>query len=108
MITFLNIEDLEAPKFNGCQNISEKAQPGVGTAMVAWTDPSATDNSGFVPNVICHPQSGNNFTIGATVVKCNATDNSGNTAQCSFDVTVNGMHVVLFRYVRIHHVHIFF
>ena len=75
--------------------------------MVVWARPNATDNSGIIPNVTCHPQSGHNFTIGATVVKCNATDNSGNTAACSFDVIINGMHVVLFRHVRIHHVHVF-
>ena len=61
--------------------------------MVTWTGPDASDNSGIVPNVTCQSASGNNFTIGTTVVKCNATDTSGNTAQCSFYVIINGMSI---------------
>jgi HYR domain len=49
---------------------------------------SATDNvDGPVP-INCSPGSGSNFPIGTTPVNCSASDNSGNTANGSFNVTV--------------------
>ena len=45
--------------------------------------------SGTVP-VACVPPSGSTFPIGTNTVVCTATDNSGNTNQCSFTVTVLG------------------
>ena len=86
----LYIEDLEAPKFNVCKNITERTDPGMATALVIWTGPVATDNSGIDPNITCEPSSGYNFSIGTNNVTCNATDNNGNTATCTFDVTIIG------------------
>ena len=57
--------------------------------MVKWEDPHASDNSGNV-STTCYPPSGNNFTIGQTVIICEAVDSSGNKAQCYFDVNVIG------------------
>ena len=88
----LFLQDLEAPEFDTCQSISEETNHGIATAMVTWSGLAATDNSGIVPNVTCQPTSGNKFPIGTTVVICNATDNSGNTATCSFEVIIVGMY----------------
>ncbi len=48
----------------------------------------ATDNCG-VPSVVANPPSGTFFEPGVTTVNVLATDASGNTAACSFTVTVN-------------------
>ena len=58
--------------------------------MVAWKKPTATDNSGNIPDVICDPPSGSNFTIGQTIVTCETVDESGNKAACNFRVNVTG------------------
>ena len=61
--------------------------------MVIWKDLRASDNSGNV-SVACDPPSGTNFTIGETIVICEAADNSGNKVQCYFDVNVTGKYFV--------------
>lgn len=40
------------------------------------------------PTVVCNPPSGSIFPVGTTVVTCTASDTCGNTATCSFTVTV--------------------
>jgi hypothetical protein len=47
----------------------------------------ATDNCPGVTTV-CTPAAGSVFAVGTTSVTCTATDTSGNTASCSFAVTV--------------------
>ena len=49
---------------------------------------SASDNRDPNPQVECSPASGANFPVGTTPVECTATDNFGNVAEDSFDVTV--------------------
>jgi hypothetical protein len=39
-------------------------------------------------SVACSPPPGSTFPVGATTVTCTATDASGNTAQCTFQVNV--------------------
>ncbi|XP_033118991.1 hyalin-like [Anneissia japonica] len=46
------------------------------------------DNSDEVILPVCSTQSGFNFPIGGTIVECNATDLSNNSASCSFTVEV--------------------
>jgi len=49
----------------------------------------ATASGGVPPlTVNCTPPSGSTFPIGVTTVQCTATDSIGQTAQCSFTVTV--------------------
>ena len=48
---------------------------------------TASDNC-TVTKVTCEPPSGSMFSLGTTTVTCTATDSSGNTAQCSFAVTI--------------------
>jgi hypothetical protein len=62
-------------------------QPGQISAIVAYAAPSAQDNCG-VAGQSCSPPLGNSFSAGTTVIICQATDNSGNTSECSFSVTV--------------------
>jgi hypothetical protein len=56
-------------------------------AVVTYTA-SATDVCDPSPTVTCSPASGSTFAIGTTTVNCTATDDSGNTSTCSFQVTV--------------------
>jgi hypothetical protein len=49
--------------------------------------PTASDNLPGVTTV-CSPASGSIFPLGTTTVTCTATDTSGNTATCSFTVTL--------------------
>ncbi|HLU50340.1 MAG TPA: HYR domain-containing protein, partial [Planctomycetota bacterium] len=49
---------------------------------------SATDAVDPSPTIVCEPPSGSLFPIGTTIVKCAATDASGNEATCIFEVTV--------------------
>ena len=54
------------------------------------TYPLATTSGGCAPlNVSCNPPSGSTFPIGTTTVTCSASDSCGQTANCSFKVTVN-------------------
>jgi hypothetical protein len=55
--------------------------------VVNYPAPTATDNCGLA-SVVCVPPSGSTFNEGTTTVVCTATDTSGNTAACSFTVTV--------------------
>ncbi len=48
---------------------------------------SATD-AGGIASLVCVPASGSTFALGETAVTCTATDNAGNTASCSFKVTI--------------------
>ncbi|MFY9556892.1 MAG: HYR domain-containing protein, partial [Blastocatellia bacterium] len=48
---------------------------------------TASDNCPGVV-VVCNPPSGSVFPVGTTTVTCTATDASGNTATCSFTVSV--------------------
>jgi len=52
--------------------------------------PQTSDNSG-VSSSVCDPPSGSTFAKGNTSVECMAADPSGNSKNCSFTVSVQGM-----------------
>jgi hypothetical protein len=56
--------------------------------VVQYAPPTATDNCGGVPSVVCVPLPGVDFIAGSTNVTCTATDDCGNTSSCSFTVTL--------------------
>jgi parallel beta-helix repeat protein len=60
------------------------APPGQTSAIVEFTAPIAPSGA----TVVCVPPSGADFPGGATTVTCTATDLAGNSAACSFQVTV--------------------
>jgi hypothetical protein len=55
-------------------------------AVVNFTTTASDNCPGVV--VVCNPPSGSCFPVGVTTVTCTATDASGNTATCSFTVSV--------------------
>ncbi len=56
-------------------------------AQLSWNAPTASDNCQIGSLSPSH-SSGSTFSAGTTVVTYTATDNSGNTATCSFTVTI--------------------
>ena len=58
------------------------------STVVTYPAPTASDNCPGV-TAACTPASGSSFPVGVTTVTCTARDAVGNTATCSFAVTVN-------------------
>ncbi len=79
--------DTVPPQITCPADITVDNDPGACSAVVTWSAPTAMDNVG-VASVICDPPSGSAFPVGTTTVTCTATDLAGNTAECSFEVTV--------------------
>lgn len=83
----VTVNDTEPPKNQCPNNITQANDPGECGAIVIF-QPTVTDNCPGV-TFSCSPASGSFFSVGTTPVTCTATDASGNTATCSFTVTVN-------------------
>ena len=79
--------DTTPPTITCPGHIAVTTDPGQAGAIVNYPLPVATDDA---PGVIVtsSPPSGSAFPIGTTTVTATATDVSGNTATCSFTVTV--------------------
>ena len=56
--------------------------------IVSWPAASVVDHLDASPDVACIPVSGYTFPVGETVVTCTATDDAGNSDDCSFSVVV--------------------
>ncbi len=85
----VTISDDENPVINNCPaNIVVSAEPGLCSAVVSWIAPTASDNCSVQSFTSSH-NSGTSFATGTTTVTYTATDIKGNTATCSFTVTVN-------------------
>ncbi len=81
--------DLTPPSINCAANISVGNDNGVCGAAVSFAPASATDDCGLVSVVqTTGGASGSVFGIGTSTVTFVAVDGSGNTAQCSFTITV--------------------
>ena len=87
---YMHFLDIEAPVIGGCpSDQSGNTDSGLATGTISWTAPTATDNSGTQTLTSTH-NPGDSFPIGTTTVTYTATDAAGNSANCSFDVIVNG------------------
>src|SRR5690554_5534223 len=90
------ITDNEAPVFTACpSDIAQDVDAGSCDAVVTWTAPTFTDNCTGTTLTSTH-NSGDTFPIGTTTVTYTATDGEGNTATCSFEVTVNDTEAPVF------------
>ena len=86
----VTVQDTQLPAITCPANIVVTSNTTNGctfTQVVNYPAPTATDNCGLA-SVVCMPPSGSTFNEGTTTVTCTATDTSGNTAACSFTVTV--------------------
>lgn len=79
--------DTQPPTIVCPPDITVQNDPGECGAKVSYLAPQASDNCPGV-TVACSPTSGSFFPVGSTTVTCTATDGSGNSANCSFVVTV--------------------
>jgi hypothetical protein len=89
----IHVIDTTPPAISPCPATIVLTPPlGSPTAIATWTTPTATDNCS-TPTVSCFANnqtvsSGAAFPVGTTLITCIASDPAGNTANCSFNVTV--------------------
>ncbi len=89
----VTVNDIESPVISNCPtDITVSMDLGQCSANVTFTDPTVTDNcDGTVTPVRTDGtglNSGDEFTVGTTTISYIATDDAGNTATCSFNITV--------------------
>ena len=90
-LSFFWHKDNELPQFSPCpSDISVNTESGAPNATVSWGMVNITDNDGLNSSSFSH-MDGDVFPIGTMLVTISATDNSGNSATCEFNVTVTGM-----------------
>ncbi|UKN01117.1 HYR domain-containing protein [Paracrocinitomix mangrovi] len=86
----VTINDNVNPIINCPSDINANTDPGSCDAVITYTAPVGTDNcSGSVTSMLSGLTSGSAFPIGTTTVTYQVIDASSNSAQCSFDVTVD-------------------
>ncbi|XP_072013682.1 uncharacterized protein [Amphiura filiformis] len=93
-VTVISI-DTTPPTIMGCpQSATYTVELGTPSRTVTWTEPMATDNAGGQPSVVRSHQPGSTFPVGTTQVSYTFTDQSQNTATCSFAVIVNAVDTI--------------
>ena len=94
-VIFLDL-DVEEPVFTYCPSDLTIDDATTTIVRVNWQEPTATDNSGVVPVLDSNKKSGQYFDVpGSYEVLYKATDESGNTATCSFRITLKHMYTEL-------------
>ena len=92
----VTIVDNQNPSITGCPaNITANTQSGICQSTVSWIQPTASDNCPGVVFTSSHAP-GSVFPLGTTTVTYTATDASGNTNTCSFNVTVQDNEAPIF------------
>ena len=83
---------MSAPVFSNCpSNIVASADRGTTSTLVTWSHPTASDNSGFIPNITHQgKQPGDTFSAGEHNILYLALDKTGNVGECKFKVFVLG------------------
>ena len=84
----VTVADTKPPEIATNADLTVGATSSSG-AVVTYSNPAATDLVDTDVAVSCSPASGQTFPIGIKTVTCTATDDSGNSAQSTFKVTVN-------------------
>lgn len=85
----VTVGDTEKPVISGIPgDIVTTTDPGLPTAVVSWTPPTASDNIAVTSFTSTHDP-GDAFPAGVTTVAYTATDAAGNVCTDSFTVTVN-------------------
>jgi hypothetical protein len=86
----VTVQDTQPPSITCPANVTAVTDQDCAAAaclVVNYPPPTATDNCPGVTTA-CVPPSGSCLPTGVTTVTCTATDAAGNTATCSFTVTV--------------------
>lgn len=84
---FSTVDDVR-PVVTCPQDVTTIVIEGLPGTTVTFTEPVASDNSGTATISSITQQSNSFFSVGSTPVVVIATDPSGNTAQCTFNVIV--------------------
>jgi HYR domain len=79
--------DLTPPTFSGARSKTVRAPKGAKRVRITYNVTARDAVDGPIP-VSCGPRSGSRFEVGRTIVSCEATDASGNSARARFTVTV--------------------
>ena len=84
----IDVRDIVPPTFDHCPyDITLTASSNSGGALANWTEPTVSDNCSET-TISANFWSGDVFPVGTSTVVYTAADACGNTAQCSFKVTV--------------------
>lgn len=87
--TITNTPDTTPPMISCPVDITVDYDPAVNGAVVTYTAPVGSDNcGGSTTTQITGLPSGSTFPVGTTTNTFRVTDTAGNTAECSFKVTV--------------------
>ncbi len=85
----ITVTNTDVPIILNCPNdITLNAAPGTCEAAVIWTPPMPDPNCNAIISSSSH-EPGDLFPAGTTTVTYIIIDGSGNTNECSFDITVN-------------------
>ncbi|MBV9496502.1 MAG: HYR domain-containing protein [Acidobacteria bacterium] len=84
----VTVNDTQPPAITCPANQTVNAT-GPSGAVVNYDAPEVTDNCPTPQPTTCSTPSGSTFPVGTTTVQCTAHDAAGNSASCSFQVTVN-------------------
>ncbi|MCC2670866.1 MAG: hypothetical protein K0Q72_3337, partial [Armatimonadetes bacterium] len=84
----VTVNDTQPPSVTCPANVTVANDPNQCGAVVNYAAPTSGDNCPGITTV-SSPPSGSFFPVGATMVTATTTDAAGNTASCSFTVTVN-------------------
>jgi uncharacterized repeat protein (TIGR01451 family) len=87
----VTVNDTQAPSITCPSNVTQSTDSNLCSAVVTYSNATATDNCPGVGTPVCTPTSGSTFAKGSTTVNCTVSDASGNSASCSFTVTINDM-----------------
>jgi uncharacterized repeat protein (TIGR01451 family) len=91
----VTVNDTQTPVITCPNDMSVPEHPaGSGSTVVNFPAPTVIDNDPNV-RVTFDPPSGSTFTLGETTVTATATDVSGNSASCTFKVTVHSLNCSL-------------
>ena len=86
------VQDISRPTFLNCPlHLPKNADRGTTSATITWATPTATDNSGFAPNITrTGKKPGERFSAGEHIIRYRAIDSAGNIGECTFKVSVSG------------------
>lgn len=85
----VTVSDMQAPTFSNCPSpIAAPVAAGACSGPATWTAPTAMDACDPSLTVTSNFSPGDIFPLGPTTVIYTATDASGNSATCEFEVTI--------------------
>ena len=91
----ITVQDTTPPVFDPVTNLDFIFEPDVPLA-INYDSPTATDSVNGSVDVTCTPASGTVFVENTTAVTCTAADDSGNTADITFNVDVLVLSATIF------------